>query len=58
MFEVIEEFPCENKIELVIRERYHFDLFKPVLNTNRPYITEEERKEERIIIMQNVIKII
>ena len=28
IFEVIEEFPCENKIELVIRERYHFDLFK------------------------------
>ena len=45
IFEVIEEFPCENEIQLVIRERYNYDLLKPALNTYRPYITEEERKE-------------
>jgi hypothetical protein len=45
IFKVIEEFPCENKIELVIREQYHYDLLNPALNTNRPYVSEEERKE-------------
>jgi hypothetical protein len=45
IFEVIEEYPCDNKIELVIRERYHYDLLNPELNMIRPYISEEERKE-------------
>jgi hypothetical protein len=49
IFEVIERFPCENKIELVIREQYHYDLLKPALNTYKPYIPEEERKEEKRI---------
>ena len=40
IFEVIEEFPCENKIELVIREQYHYDLLNPALNSKRPYIPE------------------
>ena len=44
-FEVIEEYPCDNDIQLKTRERYHYDLLKPVLNTNKPFITEEERKE-------------
>jgi hypothetical protein len=46
-FEVIERFPCENETQLVIRERYHYDLLKPALNTIRPYISEEERKEHK-----------
>ena len=45
-FEVIEHYPCDNKIELKIRERYYYDLLNPGLNTYRPYTTEEERKEE------------
>ena len=49
IFEVIEEFPCENKIELVEREQYHYDLLNPALNTYKPYIPEEERKEVRRI---------
>ena len=46
IFKVIQEFPCENKIELVIREQYHYDLLNPTLNSKRPYIPEEEREEE------------
>ena len=44
-FEVIEHYPCENDIQLRIRERNYYDLLKPTLNTNRPYISEEEKKE-------------
>ena len=45
-FEVIEIFPCENYIQLRIRERYHYDKLKPALNMIRPYVSEEELKEE------------
>ena len=45
IYKVIQEFPCENELQLRIRERDHYDLLNPALNTNRPYITEEERKE-------------
>ena len=44
-FEVIERFPCENDIQLRIREQYYYDLFKPELNTYRPLRTEEDLKE-------------
>ena len=44
-FEVIEEFPCENDIELRIQEQYYYDLLNPLLNSQRPYVSEEERKE-------------
>ena len=46
IFEVIEEFPCEIEIQLRIRERDHYDLLNPALNSQRPYVSEEERKEE------------
>ena len=46
IFEVIQEYPCDNDIQLRIHERYHYDLLSPALNTYRPYITEEDRKEE------------
>ena len=45
IFEVIEKIHCEHKIQLRIREQYHYDLLNPALNTRRPYIPEEERKE-------------
>jgi hypothetical protein len=45
IFKVIERFPCKNKIELVIRERYHYDLLNPALNMRRPYVSEEKMKE-------------
>jgi len=41
---LIEAFPCANKSELFQRERYHFDLI-PNINRQRPFVTEEERKE-------------
>lgn len=41
---LIEEFPCNNKMELLRKEREYFDKLKPKLNTYRPFITEEERK--------------
>ena len=44
-FEVIEEFPCDNDLQLRIRERYHYDLMNPLLNSIRPYISEEEHRE-------------
>ena len=45
IFKVIEEFPCDNDIELRIREQYHYDLLNPELNMIRPYTSEEDRKE-------------
>ena len=48
-FEVLEQFPCENEEQLRIREQYYYDLLNPALNTKRPYIPEEERKEEKRI---------
>ena len=46
IFKVIQRFPCENKIQLVEQEQYHYDLLHPALNTYRPYVSEEERKEQ------------
>jgi predicted metallo-beta-lactamase superfamily hydrolase len=43
IFKVIEEYPCENKIQLR-QEQYHYDLLNPALNMIRPYISEQERK--------------
>jgi hypothetical protein len=51
-FEVIQEFPCDNDIQLRIRERYYYDLLNPLLNSQRPFITEEELKEEQRIYMK------
>ena len=38
----IEEYPCENKNQLKIRERYHIDLLRPTLNKQLPTRTEKE----------------
>ena len=48
-FEVIDRYPCDNEIQLVIRERYYYDLLNPELNSQRPYVSEAELKEERKI---------
>jgi len=48
-FEILERYPCDNKTQLRIRERYYYDLFNPELNTNRPYVSEEEMKEHHTI---------
>lgn len=53
----IELYPCENKTEARIRERYWYETLNSKLNTNKPISTKQERdkcyndthKEERKI---------
>jgi hypothetical protein len=42
---LIEDWPCDNKQELLKREQYHMNLWKPTLNMIRSYSTEDERTE-------------
>lgn len=42
---VLEEYPCESKRELEMRERYWFELINPTLNKFIPRRTDEEIKE-------------
>lgn len=39
---LVENYPCDNKMELLARERHWFDIMKPTLNSNRPYVTKNE----------------
>lgn len=41
----IEEYSCDSKKELEIRERYHIDFLKPTLNKNIPTRTKQEYRE-------------
>ena len=41
----VKEFPCENKIQLVIEEERIRKDMNANLNTHKSYITEEEKKE-------------
>ena len=43
----IKEFPCENKIQLVIEEERIRVEIKAKLNTNRAYIAPDKQKEAR-----------
>ena len=43
---LLESYPCNSKDELESRERYWYDLNKElIINKNRPFITEKERKQ-------------
>lgn len=42
---MIEEFPCENKLQKGKRERYWIELLKPSLNVNTPTRTIKEWRE-------------
>ena len=42
---IIKEFPCNSNRELECEERVQMDLLGGELNTYRPFVTEEERKE-------------
>ena len=42
----IEEYPCNSKNELVIRERHYIDLLRPILNKNIPSRTKKEYYED------------
>ena len=46
--ELIELFPCNNKRELEIRERYWYDLI-PNININKPFISKEETAKNQKI---------
>jgi len=37
------DYPCDNGVELRIEERRAYDLYKPTLNTNKPYTSKEEK---------------
>jgi hypothetical protein len=43
----IEEYPCKNKQELVLRERHWFDIIKPTLNSYSPTLNIEKIKKTR-----------
>ena len=42
---LIENYPCDNKNDLLYRERYHIETIQPHCNVNRPIITQEEYKQ-------------
>jgi len=43
---LVEEYKCENKMELERRERYYIEALKPSLNKNIPTRTQQERNCE------------
>ena len=44
---IIKNYPCNNKIELVIEEEKHRKEFQTTLNSIRAHTTTEERKEQQ-----------
>ena len=42
---MIENYPCNNNLEALQRERYWFEIFNADMNTRKPCISEEEEKE-------------
>lgn len=42
----IEKYPCLNNVQARERERYYYDIRNSTLNSQRPYITDEEREAE------------
>ena len=53
----IENFPCNNKLELQIRERYHIDFLKPKLNCCIPTRTDKEYRDDNKEILNEKYKI-
>jgi hypothetical protein len=46
---LIEDWPCDNKQELLKREQYHINLRKPTLNMMNAHTTQDERKAQKKI---------
>ena len=46
---LIENFPCKNKREAEARERYWYEKLNATLNSQRPFVTEEEEKIKNYI---------
>lgn len=53
---LIEEYPCDNRMQLERRERYWIDELKPSLNKALPGRTYEEWKEENKEMLQQYMK--
>jgi hypothetical protein len=61
---LVQEYPdCKSSDELRMYERNHYEFYKPSLNINSPYITEEEnitknliRRRQYVIDNQDKIK--
>lgn len=51
---LVEEFPCNNKMELLRRERYWVDELKPTLNKNIPARTKQEYYTDNIDKMREI----
>jgi len=45
IFETIETYECLNHADALKHERHWYDFFNPDLNTNRPLLSSEEKKE-------------
>jgi len=44
---LIEDYPCNSKNELLLRERFHIELNKEIaININKPITNNEEKKEQ------------
>jgi len=52
----IEQYPCNNKDELKIRERYYIDLLKSKLNKQLPCRTEKEWRDDNKEIIKEKVK--
>ncbi len=50
--ELIEDYPCNNRTELLTRERYYYDMLDHV-NIRPPILTDDERKAKRTELMKN-----
>jgi len=46
IFEVLEEYHCNDKIERCIREQHWIDTLNPIMNSFRAYTSEEQKKED------------
>ena len=44
---LIEDFPCQSKIELLMREKYFIDILKPCCNERNPITTKKDKLERQ-----------
>ena len=54
----IEKFSCKDSLEARARERYWCEQLNATLNSNKPYITDNEIKEYKKNILETIIKTI
>jgi len=53
---LVEKFPCKDKHEACKREREIFEELGAIMNTRRPYITHEDKKQYDKQINKNTVK--